>query len=163
MFLFGKKKKSESKAPYLPLMNFAMCSDTAERPRLGTSWSAGYDLYADLGGYDSLEIQPHCAVPVHTGIAMEIPRGYFGALYARSGLASKKMLRPSNCVGVIDSDYRGEIIVSLFNDSDETQTIWHHDRIAQIVITPYQRVYLAEADRLDETDRGDGGFGSTGR
>lgn len=162
MLLLGRKKRRQKDSQIL-VMKFAFCSDTAAVPRSWSAGAAGYDLAADLGEYECLEIQPHCAVDVHTGISMEIPKGYFGALYVRSGLASDKMLRPSNCVGVIDSDYRGEIIVSLFNDSDEPQSIWHHDRIAQIVLTPHLQVCLEEVDSLEETKRGSGGFGSTGR
>ena len=97
-----------------------------------------------------------------SGLAMEIPDGYFGAIFARSGLATKKGLRPANCVGVIDSDYRGEIIVPLHNDTDEFMTVFSQDRIAQLVIMPYLEVDFTEVQDLDSTERGSGGFGSTG-
>lgn len=93
---------------------------------------------------------------------MEIPEGYFGAVFARSGLATKRGLRPANCVGVIDSDYRGEIIVALKNDSGGLQVINEGERIAQIVIMPYLQVEFNKVDTLEDTDRGAGGFGSTG-
>ena len=93
---------------------------------------------------------------------MAIPKGYGGFLYARSGLACKRGLRPANCVGVIDSDYRGEIVVALRNDSMENQTINHGERIAQLVIAPYLRPTFVEMDELDDTQRGAGGFGHTG-
>ena len=105
---------------------------------------------------------PGTTMKIGTGIAAEIPEGYFGAVFARSGLATKKGLRPANCVGVIDSDYRGEIIVALHNDSKEPQTIQAYERIAQIVILPYLDVSFEIVDELSDTERGEGGFGSTG-
>lgn len=93
---------------------------------------------------------------------MEIPEGYFGAIFARSGLATKRGLRPANCVGVVDSDYRGEIIIALHNDSDFPQEVSEGERIAQIVIIPYLPVDFTEVDNLSSTARGEGGFGSTG-
>ena len=98
-----------------------------------------------------------------TGLALAIPAGYFGGVFARSGLASKQGLRPANCVGVIDADYRGECTVALHNDTDAPRTVAPGDRIAQLVILPFLAAEFAEADALDETDRGAGGFGSTGR
>ena len=94
---------------------------------------------------------------------MAVPQGYFGAIFARSGLATKQSLRPANCVGVVDCDYRGEVIVALHNDSDANKTITHGDRIAQLVLLPYQHMTIKAVDELDETARGDGGFGSTGK
>ena len=94
---------------------------------------------------------------------MAIPNGYFGAIFARSGLAAKEGLRPANCVGVVDSDYRGEFIVMLHNDTDEPKTVSNHDRVAQLVIMPYMSVDFEETDFLDDTQRGAGGFGSTGK
>ena len=107
-------------------------------------------------------IKPYGTMKIHTGLAMEIPRGYFGAIFARSGMATKRGLRPANCVGVIDSDYRGEIIVALRNDSDSEQVITSGERIAQIVIMPYLPIEFNEVNSLEDTERGDGGFGSTG-
>lgn len=99
---------------------------------------------------------------IRTGIQVEIPQGYFGAVFARSGLSTKQGLRPANCVGVIDSDYRGEIKIPLYNDSGSTREVHCGDRVAQMVILPYAKVELEEVDELDNTERGTGGFGSTG-
>lgn len=128
-------------------------------PTRGSEYAAGYDLYAN--NEQRLLINSGDTVKVGTGIAMEIPEGYFGAIFARSGHATKQGLRPANCVGVVDSDYRGELIVALHNDSNEPREIMPNDRIAQLVITPYLTVDFVESDTLDDTDRGEGGFGST--
>lgn len=130
-------------------------------PARGSQQAAGYDLYACAD--EDIVIAPHCTVKVGTGLSMSIPAGYFGAVYARSGLASNQGLRPANCVGVVDSDYRGEIIVALHNDTDTEKRIDKNERIAQIVVTPYLSVEFQEADELDATERGSGGFGSTGK
>lgn len=129
-------------------------------PTRGSSEAAGYDLYAYMGS--ATKIKSHETIMIGTGISMEIPDGYFGAIYARSGLASKKNLRPANCVGVIDSDYRGEIKIPLFNDSNVIQIIDKNERVAQIVIMPYLSVEFNEVDELSETKRNQSGFGSTG-
>lgn len=131
-------------------------------PSRGSEQAAGYDLYACLGGFEECEISPNTTMKIGTGIAAEIPEGYFGAVFARSGLATKKGLRPANCVGVIDSDYRGEIMVALHNDDKEPQTIQAYERIAQLVILPYLNVSFTEVNELSDTERGEGGFGSTG-
>lgn len=131
-------------------------------PTRGSEQAAGYDLYAHLGRFEECEIKPGTTMKIGTGIAAEIPEGYFGAVFARSGLAAKKGLRPANCVGVIDSDYRGEIIVALHNDSKEPQTIQAYERIAQLVILPYLDVSFEIVNELSDTERGEGGFGSTG-
>ncbi len=128
-------------------------------PTYGTEYSAGADLYALLD--EDLEIKPGETVMIGTGLAMAIPTGYAGLIYARSSLGSKKGLAPANKVGVIDSDYRGEIKVSLFNQSKETQIISKNERIAQIIFTPYLKVNFQETNELDDTTRGTGGFGST--
>ena len=130
-------------------------------PTRGSEQAAGYDLYACTKS--STIIMPHNTVKIETGISMELPDGYFGAIFARSGLATKQGLRPANAVGVVDSDYRGNIIVALHNDTDEPQTINPMERIAQLVIMPYLAVEFDEVDELSDTERGDGGFGSTGR
>ena len=138
-------------------------NDTATIPTIGSADAAGCDLYANLaaeGG--SVTIAPDVTYLVKTGIAMEIPKNYAGFIYARSGLASKRGLRPANCVGVVDSDYRGEVMVALHNDSQSEQTINHGERVAQMVIGPYMRPEFVEVDVLDSTDRGAGGFGHTG-
>ena len=135
------------------------CYDNAVVPTRGSDYAAGYDLYtADI----FTQIPVGETRMIGAGVCMEIPEGYAGFIFARSGLASKRGLRPANCVGVIDSDYRGEIKVALHNDSCEMQTIKQGDRIAQIVIMPYLAVEFEETDALNETTRGAGGFGSTG-
>ena len=134
----------------------------AKLPTRGSLQAAGYDLYAcfDQG---ILEIPPHETVKVPTGLCIAIPDGYFGAVFARSGLATKEGLRPANCVGVCDSDYRGEYLVMLHNDTEQTRTIASGDRVAQLVVLPYLSVTFREVEELSETQRGTGGFGSTGR
>ena len=112
--------------------------------------------------YGYVDIQPHCTVKVGTGIKVELPEGTFGAIFARSGLATREGIRPANCVGVCDSDYRGEYIVALHNDSDSVVKIKHGDRIAQLVVMPFIPVEFEEGE-LSTTDRGAGGFGSTGK
>ncbi len=131
-------------------------------PTRGSLQAAGYDLYACLDS-DSVEIEPHKTVKIGTGLSVEVPEGYFGAIFARSGLAAKQGLRPANCVGVADSDYRGEYIVAVHNDTEEPKIIENGDRIAQLVIMPYLSVEFEEAQELDATERGTGGFGSTGK
>ncbi len=135
-------------------------NDLAKIPTIGSEWAAGADLYAATD-YD-IEIRPMQTVKVGTGISVAIPEGYFGAIYARSGIAVKQGLRPANCVGVIDSDYRGEVIVALHNDSDIEQVIPAGTRIAQLIIQRFEPIQFQEIEELDETSRGDGGFGSTG-
>jgi len=134
----------------------------AKIPTRGSEQAAGYDIYACLDT-QTATIPAHKTVKVSTGISMAIPEGYFGAIFARSGLASKQGLRPANCVGVIDSDYRGELMIMLHNDTDEPKTIENGDRVGQLVILPYMTIDFEEADSLDETQRGAGGFGSSGK
>ena len=131
-------------------------------PTAGSRYAAGYDLYACLDS-ESVTIAPHETVPVGTGLAVAVPEGYFAAIFARSGLAAKQSLRPANCVGVCDSDYRGEYIVALHNDSDSPRTIANGERVAQMVVLPYLSIDFEETDALPETERGAGGFGSTGK
>ena len=133
----------------------------AKLPVYGSGQAAGADLY--VLSDDDIRIGPKETAIVHTGRAAEIPERYVGLIYARSGLASKKGLAPANKVGVIDSDYRGEIRVALHNHSKYEQCIQPYDRIAQLVIAPYVFADFEEAEELDETDRGEGGFGSTGK
>lgn len=135
--------------------------EKAKIPTRGSADAAGYDLYAHLD-IDELAIPPHTTSKIGTGICVSIPIGYFGAICARSGLATKKGLRPANCLGVVDADYAGEIIVALHNDSNEYQTIENGERIAQLVVIPFLPVNFNEVDTLNETERGEGGFGSTG-
>lgn len=129
-------------------------------PTYGSDFSAGADLYS---AQDSFTIAPGETHLVHTGLALEIPVGYGGFIYARSGLATKKGLAPANKVGVIDADYRGEVMVSLFNHSDKIQCVEQGERIAQLVIAPFLKAEFSEADELSQTLRGEGGFGSTGK
>jgi len=133
----------------------------AKLPARGSEAAAGADLCACLD-YDLVSIPPHTTKMIPTGLAMEIPSGLFGAIYARSGLASKRGLRPANCVGVVDSDYRGEVMVALHNDTDLNQMIENGERIAQLVLSPYCVNPFREVSELSETERGDGGFGSSG-
>lgn len=129
-------------------------------PTYGSSFAAGADLYACCEG--EISINPGETVLIKTGIAMEIPENFVGLVYARSGIATKRGLAPANKVGVIDADYRGEIMVSLHNHSNLVQSISEGERIAQLVIAPYLTADFVEAETLDETARGAGGFGSTG-
>lgn len=133
-------------------------NEEAKIPTRGSEYAAGYDLYS----CDEYEITPHETVKVGTGLSFELPENTFGAIFARSGLATKKGLRPSNCVGVCDCDYRGEYIVAIHNDTNEMQTIDKHERIAQLVLMPYIPMEFIESDELSETERDTGGFGSTG-
>ncbi len=135
--------------------------DTAKIPERGTSCAAGYDLFAALD--DEVVIRPGETKKIGTGIAAAIPEGYFGGVFARSGLSTKEGLRPSNCVGVIDADYRGEILVALYNDSSEIRTIVPQQKIAQLVVMPFLAVEFEETGELDDTERGAGGFGHTGK
>ncbi len=136
-------------------------SETACIPERGSSFAAGYDLRADLT--DPAEIRPHETKMIPTGLSIAVPQGYFGGIFARSGLASKEGLRPSNCVGVVDSDYRGPVMVALHNDSDEARTVEPGERIAQMVILPFLAAEFELTEELDATARGEGGFGSTGK
>ena len=142
-------------------INIKKLTKTAQIPTRQHEGDAGYDLYADI--QEPITIEPHTTEFIHTGIAIEIPDGYFGAVFARSGLASKQGLRPANCVGVCDSIYRGEYMVALHNDFDIARIVCPEDRIAQLIVMPYLYVEFNEVDELPDTERGDGGFGSTGR
>jgi len=143
------------------VVKFTKLHKSASVPVYGTPFAAGADLRALLD--ENIEIKPGETVFVHTGIATEIPDGLVGLIYARSGLACKRGLAPANCVGVIDSDYRGEIMVALHNYSNQAQVIEPDERIAQLVIAPYIAAEFEETDSLTDTDRGAGGFGSTGK
>ena len=134
-------------------------NENAVIPTYASPYSAGADLYSAM---EETVIAPHATVLIKTGLALELPVGFAGLIYARSGLASKRGLAPANKVGVIDCDYRGEVIVALHNHTDAPQTVAKGERIAQLVITPYVVADFEEADELSETVRGEGGFGSTG-
>lgn len=141
-------------------VKFKKLNENAIIPKYGTPYAAGADIYACEG--KDVIVKPHTTVFIHTGIAVAIPEGMVGLIYARSGLASKRSLAPANKVGVIDSDYRGEIIVSLHNHSEVEQIVSDKERIAQLVIAPYYTADFEESE-LDDTDRGANGFGSTGK
>jgi dUTP pyrophosphatase len=142
-------------------MNIKKLNEKARIPTYGSEFAAGADLYACIE--NDITIEPAQTVLIHTGLAMQIPEGLVGLIYARSGLASKKGLAPANKVGVIDSDYRGEIMVALHNHGTIPQTISDGERIAQIVFAPYYAAEFSIVDELDDTTRGTGGFGSTGK
>ena len=141
-------------------INVKKLNDLAKLPTRGSSDAAGLDLYANIS--EPIIIEPHTTCKIGTGISMELPNGTFGAIFARSGLATKKGLRPANCTGIIDSDYRGEYIVAIYNDSNLSQTIEPQERIAQLILLPFIPMSLVEVDTLTETARGDGGFGHSG-
>lgn len=140
-------------------VDIKILDNRAVTPCYGTIYSAGMDLYT----IDHSIIHPGETVIMHTGIAMKIPDGVVGLIYARSGLGIKKGIAPANKVGVIDSDYRGEIMVALHNHSNEDYEVNIGDRIAQMVLTPYFKASINVVDELDLTNRGEGGFGSTGK
>lgn len=139
-------------------INIKLLNENAKVPTRGSSDAAGWDLYAA----EVAIIEAGQTTMVSTEIAIEIPFGNFGGIFARSGLATKQGLRPANCVGVIDSDYRGPVKVALHNDSNETRVVEKGERIAQLVIIPYTPVSINVVDELSDTERGCGGFGSTG-
>lgn len=142
------------------LVRIKKLDDRATVPTYGTEYSAGADLYALTEG--TVEIAPHTTVLLHTGIAVEIPEGYCGLIFARSSLGTKRGLAPANKVGVIDADYRGEVRVALHNHSDAPASIENGERVAQLAIVPFLKAEFELADELSDTVRGAGGFGSTG-
>lgn len=135
--------------------------EDAQLPHKGSEKAAAYDVYAYLPD-GPVTLFPHTTVKIGTGLAMALPEGYFMGVYARSGLATKEGLRPANCVGVCDEDYRGEYIVALHNDSENFRIVTHGERIAQIILQPRIECDFIEVNELDDTERGTGGFGSTG-
>lgn len=135
-------------------------SETAVIPTRGSRQAAGYDLCADIR--EPLVMRPGESVKVDTGLAIAVPAGYFGGVFARSGLSTKKGIRPANCVGVIDADYRGPVMVPLFNDASVERVIEPGERIAQLIVLPCAAVEFEETTELDDTERGENGFGSTG-
>jgi len=157
-------------------------TETAKMPTKAHKTDACFDLYVDepnstysdyeknpdtmklkfVSDIPGIKIEPHSTVKLHSGISTEIPSGYFCAVFPRSGLGIKQNLRLPNGTGIIDADYRGEWIIALFNDSDEQRIIHHGDRVAQFAVLPVPKVNLVEVDELTDTERGDGGFGSTG-
>ncbi len=141
-------------------LNIKKLNENAIIPTYGTEFSAGADLY-NLDNY--VVIQPHATTLIHTGIAIEIPEGYCGLIFARSGLATKRGLAPANKVGVIDADYRGEVMVALHNHSDSSAEISPGERVAQLAIVPFLKADFQVVYELSDTLRGTGGFGSTGK
>ena len=142
-------------------INIKKLTETAKLPERGSAYAAGYDLFADLK--EAVEIAPKQTLMINTGVAMEIPEGYWGGIFARSGLSTKEGLRPANCVGVVDADYRGPICVALHNDSEVVRTVVPGQKVAQMVIVPFLAVEFEEVAELSDTVRGVGGFGSTGK
>ena len=142
------------------VINYKKLNSNAKTPTRGSEYAAGYDLYACID--DTVEINPHQTVKIGTGLSFELPNGTFAGIFARSGLATKEGLRPANCCGVCDPDYRGEYIVALHNDSEYVRYVNNGDRIAQMILLPYIEMGFNELDNLTDTERGTGGFGSTG-
>ena len=135
-------------------------SEDARLPIHGSEAAAGYDVFACIE--ELVTIPPHATTKISTGLSVEIPEGYFMGVFARSGLATKEGLRPSNCTGVVDSDYRGEVIVALHNDSDVSRYVRPQEKIAQLIILPFMYWDIQDVNELSDTERGAGGFGSTG-
>lgn len=144
----------------MPMVNIKKLNPNATVPTYGSAYSAGADLYACIE--EDIVIEPHKTVLIKTGLSIEIPEGYAGLIYARSGLASKKGLAPANKVGVVDADYRGEVMVALHNHSETSAVVENGERVAQLVITPFLKAEFNIVDELSDTVRGAGGFGSTG-
>ena len=136
-------------------------NDKATLPTRGSEYAAGYDLYAAIE--NNITVPAHLTEKIGTGLSFELPDETFAAIFARSGLATKQGLRPANCVGVCDSDYRGEYIVAIHNDTDEDKIIEPGERIAQMILMPYIPMTFVETDELSESGRGQDGFGSTGK
>ena len=136
-------------------------NQNARLPQHGSAAAAGYDVFACID--KSIWLHPHETIKVPTGLAFQIPEGYFMGVFARSGLATKQGLRPANCVGIVDSDYRGDVIVALHNDSEKPRMVEPYEKIAQLIVMPFLVWDMEEVNELNETARGAGGFGSTGK
>ena len=148
----------------MKIINIKKTDGNAKIPTYGSEFAAGADLYAVIHNEENkVDILPGETAFIDTGIVMEIPNGYVGLVYARSGLSCKQGLAPANKVGVIDSDYRGNIIVALYNQSNEIRTVSEGDRIAQIIIQPVEQFEFKVKGKLSDTIRGNGGFGSSGK
>lgn len=148
----------------MKIINIKKTDENAKIPTYGSEFAAGADLYAVIHNEENrVEILPGETAFIDTGIVMEIPNGYVGLVYARSGLSCKQGLAPANKVGVIDSDYRGNIMVALYNQSNEIRTVSEGDRIAQIIIQPVEQFGFKVTENLSNTVRGNGGFGSSGK
>lgn len=142
-------------------INVKKLRDNAVIPTRGSEYAAGYDLYAAID--ETVVIGPHETQKIGTGLSFELPENTFGMIVARSGLATKEGLRPANCSGICDSDYRGEYIIALHNDSDEIRYVEPNKRIAQLILMSYVPMTFSLVDELTITERGEGGFGSTGQ
>lgn len=142
-------------------INVKKLNNLAKLPTRGSSDAAGYDLYAATSYI--IDIAPHSTVKIGIGLSFELPQGTFAAIFPRSGIATKRGLRPANCVGVVDSDYRGEVIVALHNDTDKSQRIEPQERIAQMILLPFVEMNFNEVNELSDTERGAGGFGDSGK
>ena len=142
-------------------INVKKLNNLAKMPSRGSSDAAGFDLYAATDSI--IDIAPHSTVKIDTGLSFELPQGTFAAIFPRSGIATKRGLRPANCTGIIDSDYRGPVIVALHNDTDEIQSIEPGERIAQMILLPFISMNFNEVNELSDTARGEGGFGDSGR
>lgn len=143
-------------------VNYVKFSPTAQAPTQGSEWAAGYDLHADLEGKTYITLAPGEVRKISSGIAIALPQGTFGAIYPRSGNATKRGLVLANTVGIVDADYRGPVIIALKNTSDTIQIIEQGERIAQLIVQPFNPVIFNETDSIGTTARGEGGFGSTG-
>jgi len=144
----------------MAMIRYTKLNEFAQVPTRGSLYSAGYDLYAAIE--EPITIQPYTVEKIGTGLSFQLPPDRFAGIFARSGLATKRGLRPANCVGVCDCDYTGEYIIALYNDSDQEQIINPGDRVAQMILLPFDVMTFKETERLEETERGNGGFGSTG-
>ena len=144
-------------------VKFVKVREGAKVPERGSKFAAGYDLSACIPDMERVIIRPGETVKIPTGLAVKIPDGYFGGVFARSGLSTKQGLRPATAVSVIDSDYVGEVFIPIHNDSNEIRVIEHSQRICQLVILPYLNAEFEEVDKLEDTERGDNGFGSSGK
>ena len=142
-------------------INIEKLNELAKLPTRGSEYAAGYDLYAATDKI--IDIAPHSTIKIGTGLSFELPQNTFAAIFPRSGIATKRGLRPANCVGVCDSDYRGEYIIAVHNDTDEMQSIEPHERIAQMILLPFIEMNFYETENLSETARGEGGFGESGK
>ncbi len=143
-------------------VKFVKVREGVKVPERGSKLAAGFDLSACIPDIERILIRPGQTVKIPTGLAIAYPQGYFGAVCARSGLATKCGLAPANKIGILDEDYRGEIFIALHNHSSDTQIVKHGDRIVQLILLPYLNVEFEETNKLDDTERGSGGFGSTG-
>lgn len=142
-------------------IKFKKLSDNATTPTRGSAAAAGWDLYAACE--EPVTIKPHEVVKISTDLSFELPPNTFAGIFPRSGLATKQGLRLANCTGICDADYRGPYIVALYNDSNEEKTVTQGDRIAQMILLPFYPMELQEVEELSDTERGEGGFGSTGK